>query len=80
MKDTLIEIENSLQGINSKVDEAENQVSDLEHQEAKKQPVRKGKRRKMRILYRAFGITSSITFTSWVCRKEKRERKKLETI
>ena len=30
MKDTLIEINNNLQG-NSRVDEAENQIKDLEH-------------------------------------------------
>ena len=35
MKETLIEIKNNLQGINSSVDEAENQISDLEHKEAK---------------------------------------------
>ena len=35
MKDTLIEIKNNLQGNNSKVDEAENQINDLEHKEAK---------------------------------------------
>ena len=34
IKDTLIEIENNLQGNNSRVDEAENQISDLEHKEA----------------------------------------------
>ena len=34
-KETLTEIKNSLQGINSSVDEAENQVNDLEHKEAK---------------------------------------------
>ena len=34
MKDTLIEIKNNLQGNNSRVDEAENQI-DLEHKEAK---------------------------------------------
>ena len=33
MKDTLIEIKNNLQGINSKVDEAKNQINDLEHKE-----------------------------------------------
>ena len=33
MKDTLIEIEKNLQGINSRVDEAENQFNDLEHKE-----------------------------------------------
>ena len=35
MKDTLIEIQNNLQGINSRVDEAENHINDLEHKETK---------------------------------------------
>ena len=35
MKDTLIEIKNNLQGINSRMDEAENQISDWEYKEAK---------------------------------------------
>ena len=35
MKDTLIEIKNILQGIYSIVDEAENQINDLDHKEAK---------------------------------------------
>ena len=34
MKHSLIEIKNNLQG-NSRVDEAENQINDLEHKEAK---------------------------------------------
>ena len=34
-KVTLIEIKNKLQGNNSGVDEAENQINDLEHKEAK---------------------------------------------
>ena len=34
-KDTLIERKNNLQGNNSRVDEAENQINDLEHKEAK---------------------------------------------
>ena len=34
-KDTLIDIKNNLQGNNSRVDEAENQINDLEHKEAK---------------------------------------------
>ena len=36
MKDTLIEIKNNLQGNNSRVDEAENQINDLEHKKEKK--------------------------------------------
>ena len=35
MKDTLIEIKNNLQGNNSGVDEARNQINDLEYKEAK---------------------------------------------
>ena len=35
IKDTLIEIKNNLQGNNSRVDEAENQINDLEHKETK---------------------------------------------
>ena len=35
MTDTLTEIKNNLQGNNSRVDEAENQINDLEHKEAK---------------------------------------------
>ena len=34
-KDSLVEIKNNLQGNNSTVDEAENQINDLEHKEAK---------------------------------------------
>ena len=36
MKDTLIEIQNNLQGNNSTVDEAENQINDLEYKDEKK--------------------------------------------
>ena len=35
MKDTLIEIKNNLQGINSRVDEAKNQINDLEYKKEK---------------------------------------------
>ena len=35
MKDILMEIKNNLQGNNSRVYEAENQINDLEHKEAK---------------------------------------------
>ena len=40
MKDTLIEMKNNLQGNNSRVDETENQINDLEHKEAKKPQIR----------------------------------------
>ena len=35
MKDTLIKIKNNLQGNNSTVDKAKNQINDLEYKEAK---------------------------------------------
>ena len=35
MKDTVIEIKDNLQGNNSKVDEAKNQINDLRHKKAK---------------------------------------------
>ena len=34
-KDTLIEVKNNVQGNNSRVNEAKNQINDLEHKEAK---------------------------------------------
>ena len=36
MKDTLIEIKTNLQGNDSRVDEAEIQINDVEHKETKK--------------------------------------------
>ena len=35
MKDTLIRIKNNLQGNNSRMGKAKNQINDLEHKEAK---------------------------------------------
>ena len=35
MKDSLIEIKKNLQGNNSRMDEAKNQINDLEHKEEK---------------------------------------------
>ena len=46
MKDTLIEINNNLQGINNRVDEAHNQINDNGTEGRKKQPVRTTKRKK----------------------------------
>ena len=49
MKDTVIKIKNNLQGNNSKVDETENQISDLEHKEAKKtQPIRTTRKKNLK--------------------------------
>ena len=41
MKDSLSEIKNNVQGNNSRVDEAKNQINDLEHRKQKKQPCRR---------------------------------------
>ena len=46
MKDTLIEIKNNLQGKNSRVGEAENQVNDSEHKEGKKTTNQNNKKEK----------------------------------
>ena len=42
MKDTPIEIKNNLQGNNSGVDEAENQINDMKHNKQKNQSQQKG--------------------------------------
>ena len=44
MKDTLTEMKNNLQDINSRVDEAENQISNLEYKET--ETIRTAKRKK----------------------------------
>ena len=43
MKDTLIKINNNLQENNSRLDEAKNQINDLEHKEAKNNRTRRRK-------------------------------------
>ena len=48
MKDILTEIKNNLQGINCRVDEAENQNNDLEYNEAKKISKKKNESKLMR--------------------------------
>ena len=46
MKDTLIEIKRNLQGNNSRMTEAENQINDLEHKEAKNNQLESKKKKK----------------------------------
>ena len=46
VKDTLIEIKNNLQGNNSGVDEAKNQINHMEHKEAKKTTNQNNKKKK----------------------------------
>ena len=45
MKETLMEIKNNLQGINSRVDKAKNQINDLNIRE-QKQPIRTTRKKK----------------------------------
>ena len=47
-KDTLIEIKNNLQGNNSRMDEAENQISDMEHKEPNNNHTEKQKEKRMK--------------------------------
>ena len=44
-KDIISEIKNNLQGNNSRVDEAKNQINDLEHKETKNNQSEQGKKR-----------------------------------
>ena len=65
-KETLNEIKNNLQGNNSRVDESENQINDMEHKEAKNNQPEQEKKEppKIRIVQGASETTSSIpTFT-----------------
>ena len=80
MKDTLMKIKNNLQGNNRRVDEAKNQINDLEHKEAKN----KSKQEEKRIQKNEDSVSSlwdnfSVpTFASQGCQKENRKTKKLE--
>ena len=82
MKDMLIEITNNFQRINSRVDEAENQINDLEHKGAKNN--RSEQQEEKRIQKNEDSVTNlwdnfkhtNIHITG--CQKEKRKSKKLE--
>ena len=82
MKDTLTEIKNNLWGNNSRMDEAENQINDLEHKEAKNnQP----ETQEEKIILKNEDSISSLWGNfkrsnghMMGCQKEKRKSKKLE--
>ena len=83
MKDTLTEIKSNLQENNSTVGEAENQMNDLEHKEAKnKQSKRQEEKRiqknkdSVRSLWDNFKCKP--VFASWVCWKKKTKIKELK--
>ena len=67
MKDTLIEIKNNVQGNNSRVDEAKNQINDLKYKEAKNNQLEQEEKRippKMTVVKAVSGTTSrGPTFT-----------------
>ena len=71
MKIRLNGIKNNLQGINSRVDEAENQITDLEHKEAKNNHTGNKKKKEPpqnEVSIAASGTTSNIpTFESQGC-------------
>ena len=49
-KDTLIEIKNNLQGNNSRVDEVEIQINDLEHKETKNKQSEQQEKKNLKIM------------------------------
>ena len=77
MRDSLIEIKNNLQGNNSRVEEAENHINDVEHKEAKNNHTEQQEEKKIqetRTVQAACGTTlSNPTFASWGARR-RRER------
>ena len=52
MKNILIEIKNNFQGINNRVDEAMNQISDLDYKEAKNNQSEQQEEKKSKIMRR----------------------------
>ena len=76
-KDTLIKMENNLQGNNSRVDEDENQINNLEHKESKNNQNNKKKKDPKDRISTSGKTSRGATFTSDGCQKE-RKSKKLE--
>ena len=60
MKDSLIEIKNNLQWNNSRVDEAENKINNLEHKEAKNTQSEQQEEKRIQKNEDSVRITSSI--------------------
>ena len=84
MKNTLTEIKNNLHGINSRKDEAKNQISDLEYKEAKNTQSEQQKEKRIkrknedsvRSLWDSLKCANNHIRGCW---KEKREGEKLKT-
>ena len=83
MKDTLTEVKNNLQGINSRVDEAKNQIDDLEHKEEEnlqsKQQEEKKKSKKLHIGQEPLGQLQTYQHPHHTGAGRRRESKKLKT-
>lgn len=78
MKDILTEMNNKLQGINNRVEKAENQISDLDYKEAKTPDQNSKSNKKKNEDLRSSGATSSTpTVASWGG-QEKRARNLFE--
>ena len=81
-KDTLIEMKKNLQGNNSRVDETETWINDLEHKEVRNNQSEQQEEKRIQKnedSVRSLQFTSRIpTFSSWACQKGKRKSKKLE--
>ena len=78
MKNTLTEMKNNLQRINSRVDETENQISNLEYMEENKKCNQNSKKKKeskkMWIVQRTSGTTSRLpTFALGVLDRREQE-------
>ena len=83
MGNTLNEMKNILQGINSRVDETENRINNLEDKEAENaQSEQQEEKRIQKIEGSLRSVWDNFKHTniaSWRCQKENRENKKLNT-
>ena len=78
MKDTWTEIKDNLQGNKSRVDEAENQINDLELKEAKNNHTEQQEERRIKKNEECISSLWDNFKRSNTCQKEKRRSKKLE--
>ena len=76
-----MKIKNNLQGINSRVDEAENQINDLGHKEAKNNQSEQKEEKRIQknkgSVRSLWDNLSTPTHSSQGCQKENRKSKKL---
>ena len=76
MKSTIYEIKNSLEGINSRIAEAEEQISNLEEKIVDITTTEQNKEKRMKRTEEASGATlNAPTFESWGSQKKKRKKK-----